>query len=47
MADPDERTPPERIDVTRGAARSHMLLLEAIERGELVATPREHAATLR
>jgi hypothetical protein len=29
MADPDERTPAERIDATRGAARSLMFLLEA------------------
>ena len=43
MADPDERTPAERIDATRRAARSLMLLLEAIERGELVATPLEIA----
>ena len=43
MADPDERTPAERIDATRQAARSLMLLLEAIERGELVATPLEVA----
>ena len=41
MADPDERTPAERIDATRGAARSLMRLLEAIERGELVVTPLE------
>ena len=32
-----------RIDATREAARSLMLLLEAIERGELVATPLEIA----
>jgi len=38
MADPDERTPAERFDATRGAARSLMRLLEAIERGELVVT---------
>ena len=43
MADPDERTAAERIDATRRAARSLMLLLEAIERGELVATPLEIA----
>ena len=43
MADPDERTPADRIDATRRAARSLMLLLEAIERGELVATPLEIA----
>ena len=43
MADPDERTAVERIDATRRAARSLMLLLEAIERGELVATPLEIA----
>ena len=43
MADPDERTPAERIEATRQAARSLMLLLEAIERGELVATPLEIA----
>jgi hypothetical protein len=39
MADPDERTAAERSDATRQAARSLMFLLEAIERGELVATP--------
>jgi hypothetical protein len=43
MADPDELTPAERIDATRQAARSLMRLLEAIERGELVATPLEVA----
>ena len=43
MADPDERTPAERIVATRQAARSLMRLLEAIERGELVATPLEVA----
>ena len=43
MADPDERTPADRIDATRRAARSLMSLLEAIELGELVATPREIA----
>ena len=35
MADPDDRTPAERIDATRDTAQSLMLLLEAIERGEL------------
>ena len=43
MADPDERTPADRIDATRQTARSLMRLLEAIERGELVATPLEVA----
>ena len=43
MADPDERTPTDRIDATRQAARSLMRLLEAIECGELVATPLEVA----
>ena len=43
MADPDERTPADRIEATRRAARSLMLLLEAIELGELVATPLEIA----
>jgi hypothetical protein len=43
MADPDELTPAERIDATRQAARSLMRLLDAIERGELVATPLEIA----
>jgi hypothetical protein len=43
MADPDERTPADRIDATCQAVRSLMLLLEAIERGELVATPLEIA----
>ena len=43
MADPEERTPADRIDATRQAARSVMLLLEAIERGELAATPLEIA----
>ena len=43
MADPDEWTPAERIDATREAARSLMFLLEAIERGEVVATPLEIA----
>jgi hypothetical protein len=43
MADPDEWRPAERIDATRQTARSLMLLLEAIERGELVATPLEIA----
>ena len=43
MADPDELTPAGRIDATRQAARSLMRLLEAIERGELVATPLEIA----
>ena len=33
MADPDERTPAERIDATRRAARSLMLLLEATSAG--------------
>jgi hypothetical protein len=43
MVDPDELTPAERIDATRQAARSLTRLLEAIERGELVATPLEIA----
>lgn len=43
MADPDERTPADQIDATRQAVRSLMLLLEAIQRGELVATPLEIA----
>jgi hypothetical protein len=43
MADPDERTPADRIEATRRAARSLVLLLEAIELGELVATPLEIA----
>ena len=43
MADPDERTPAGRIDATRRAARSLVFLLDAIERGELVATPLEIA----
>jgi hypothetical protein len=43
MADPDERTPADRIDATRQAARSLMRLLGAIEHGELVATPLEIA----
>ena len=43
MADPDERTPADRIDATRRAARSLMLLLEAFERGEFTATPLEFA----
>ena len=43
MADPDERAPADRIDATRQAARSLMRLLEAIDRGELVATPLEVA----
>ena len=43
MADPDEWTPAERIESTRQAARNLMRLLEAIERGELVATPLELA----
>ena len=43
MADPDKRTRADRIEATRQAARSLMLLLEAIERGELVATPLEVA----
>ena len=43
MADPDERTPAERLDATHRAARSLMFLLKAIERGELVATPLEIA----
>ena len=46
MADLDERTLAERIDATRQAARSLMRLLEAIERGELVATPLEIARLL-
>ena len=43
MADPDELTPAERIDTARETARSLMRLLEAIEHGELVATPLEIA----
>jgi hypothetical protein len=43
MADRDEQTPADRIDATRQAARSLILLLKAIERGELVATPLEVA----
>jgi hypothetical protein len=43
MADPDERTPAERIDAARQAALSLMRLMDAIERGELVATPLEIA----
>ena len=43
MADPDERTPADRIDATRRAARSLMLLLQAFERGEFTATPLEFA----
>ena len=43
MADPDELTPAERIYTARETARSLMRLLEAIERGELVATPLELA----
>ena len=43
MADPDEWTPAERIVATRDIARSLTFLLEAIERGELVATPLEVA----
>ena len=43
MADPDELTPAERIDATRQAARSLLLLLAAIDRSELVATPLEVA----
>ena len=43
MADPDERTPADRIDATRETARSLMLLLEAFERGEFTATPVEFA----
>jgi hypothetical protein len=43
MADPDARTPADRIEATRQAARSLILLLEAIERGELVSTPLEVA----
>ena len=46
MADPDERTPADRIDATRQAARSLMHLLEVMERGELVATPLEIARLL-
>ena len=41
MTDPEERTPADRIDATRQVALSLMRLLEAIERGELVATPLE------
>ena len=43
MTDPEERTPADRIDATRQVALSLMRLLEAIERGELVATPLEVA----
>ncbi len=43
MADPGERTQAELIDETRKAARSLMLLLEAIERGDLTATQLEIA----
>jgi hypothetical protein len=43
MPDPNERRPAELIKSARRAARSLMHLLEAIERGELVATPLEIA----
>lgn len=41
MAQPDELTPAERIDAARSATRSLLLLLQAIELGDLVATPGE------
>ena len=43
MADPDDWTPTDRIESARQAARSLMLLLEGIDRGEIVATPLEIA----
>ena len=43
MADPDSRAPADRIEASHQAARSLMRLLEALERGELVATPLEVA----
>ena len=43
MADPDELTNTEWIDAARETARSLLLLLAAIDRGELVATPLEVA----
>jgi hypothetical protein len=43
MADPDELTHAEWIETARETARSLLLLLDAIDRGELVATPLEVA----
>jgi hypothetical protein len=41
MAQPDEFTPAERIDVGRATVRSLKLLLKAIDDGDVVATPLE------
>ena len=41
MAEPDKLTPAELIESARKARRSLMLLVEAIERGDLTATPHE------
>jgi hypothetical protein len=43
MADPGELTSGDRIDMARKAAQNLRLLLEAIQRGELVATQLEMA----
>ncbi len=43
VTDPDELTPPERIDAARATVRSLTLLLEAVEAGDVVATPLEVA----
>ena len=43
MADPDELTPAERIDAARVTVRSLTLLQQAVEAGDIVATPLEVA----
>jgi hypothetical protein len=43
MAESDELTPGDRIDVARRAAHSLALLLEAIDGGDVVATQFETA----
>lgn len=43
MADPDELTPAERIDAARATVGSLTLLLQAVEAGDVVATPLEVA----
>ncbi len=43
VADPDDLTPAERIDAARAIVRSLTLLLQAVEAGDVVATPLEVA----
>ncbi len=43
VADIDELTPAERIDAARGTVRSLTLLLQAVDAGDVVATPLEVA----